>query len=291
MSSPALAPDSGEVISTDSASTAARRCRQRARPRANVPGRRDPAHNERSRKRDGGRRGSRRIGYFTVPRTRPGEAGARCPARGVHPATGTLGLTMRRPPRSGLTAGQQRLLAVARALATGAELLIFDEPGAGLNAAEKAFLAEVIRKSAPAAGPSCSWSMTCTRRPPCRTPGRARSWKRIAAGLPDECGAISCDRGIPRQHGYRRWLVPGRSQAARARAPLLEVDARASATAARPRSAVYRSASRNAASSHSWERTAPASPPCSRHWPARSARLGRILLAGETSAGCRRRCA
>ena len=44
-----------------------------------------------------------------------------------------------------LTAGQQRLLAVARALGTGAELLILDEPGAGLNATEKAFLADVIR--------------------------------------------------------------------------------------------------------------------------------------------------
>jgi len=47
-------------------------------------------------------------------------------------------------PASSLTAGQQRLLAVARALATGAELLILDEPGAGLNATEKAFLADVI---------------------------------------------------------------------------------------------------------------------------------------------------
>ena len=49
-------------------------------------------------------------------------------------------------PASSLTAGQQRLLAVARALATGAELLILDEPGAGLNATEKAFLADVIER-------------------------------------------------------------------------------------------------------------------------------------------------
>ena len=45
-----------------------------------------------------------------------------------------------------LGAGQQRLLAVARALATGAELVVLDEPGAGLNATEKTFLAEVIAK-------------------------------------------------------------------------------------------------------------------------------------------------
>ena len=47
---------------------------------------------------------------------------------------------------AGLSAGQQRLLAVARALATGAELLVLDEPGAGLNATEKAQLAEVIQR-------------------------------------------------------------------------------------------------------------------------------------------------
>jgi branched-chain amino acid transport system ATP-binding protein len=43
-----------------------------------------------------------------------------------------------------LTAGQQRLLAVARALGTGAELLILDEPGAGLSTPEKQALADVI---------------------------------------------------------------------------------------------------------------------------------------------------
>ncbi|HEY3077768.1 MAG TPA: ATP-binding cassette domain-containing protein [Burkholderiales bacterium] len=45
-----------------------------------------------------------------------------------------------------LTAGQQRLLAVARALGTGAELLVLDEPGAGLNASEKTQLAAVIER-------------------------------------------------------------------------------------------------------------------------------------------------
>jgi branched-chain amino acid transport system ATP-binding protein len=59
-------------------------------------------------------------------------------------ALGLLGLA--EAPASALSAGQQRLLAIARALATGAELLILDEPGAGLNATEKAELADVIRR-------------------------------------------------------------------------------------------------------------------------------------------------
>ncbi|HEV8094800.1 MAG TPA: ATP-binding cassette domain-containing protein [Burkholderiales bacterium] len=49
-------------------------------------------------------------------------------------------------PASTLTAGQQRLLAIGRALGTDAQLLILDEPGAGLNATEKAQLARVITR-------------------------------------------------------------------------------------------------------------------------------------------------
>ena len=45
-----------------------------------------------------------------------------------------------------LPAGQQRLLSIARALATGGELIILDEPGAGLNQVEKAHLAEVVAR-------------------------------------------------------------------------------------------------------------------------------------------------
>ncbi len=45
-----------------------------------------------------------------------------------------------------LPAGQQRLLGIARALATGADILLLDEPGAGLNETEKTALIALIRR-------------------------------------------------------------------------------------------------------------------------------------------------
>lgn len=58
-----------------------------------------------------------------------------------------VGLLPKAEERAGnLTYGQQRLLEVARALAAGPRLLMLDEPAAGLNHAETAELAGIIRR-------------------------------------------------------------------------------------------------------------------------------------------------
>ena len=49
-------------------------------------------------------------------------------------------------PAAILTAGQQRLLAIARALASEPRLLLLDEPAAGLNPSERDKLADIVRK-------------------------------------------------------------------------------------------------------------------------------------------------
>jgi len=56
-----------------------------------------------------------------------------------------LGMYADRNPLS-LPLGQQKLLTIARALATDPKLLLLDEPGAGLNALEKQSLSELIRR-------------------------------------------------------------------------------------------------------------------------------------------------
>ncbi len=56
-----------------------------------------------------------------------------------------LGVYAERNPLS-LPLGQQKLLTIARAMATEPRLLLLDEPGAGLNAFEKQSLSELIRR-------------------------------------------------------------------------------------------------------------------------------------------------
>jgi branched-chain amino acid transport system ATP-binding protein len=56
-----------------------------------------------------------------------------------------LGVYADRNPLS-LPLGQQKLLTIARALATEPKLLLLDEPGAGLNALEKQSLSELMRR-------------------------------------------------------------------------------------------------------------------------------------------------
>jgi branched-chain amino acid transport system ATP-binding protein len=56
-----------------------------------------------------------------------------------------LGMYAERNPLS-LPLGQQKLLTIARAMATEPKLLLLDEPGAGLNALEKQSLSELIRR-------------------------------------------------------------------------------------------------------------------------------------------------
>ena len=67
-------------------------------------------------------------------------------ARVVRAALRDTGLTPAagKDPRA-LTVGEQRLLQVARIVATGAQVLLLDEPAAGMTAAERRRLAEVLR--------------------------------------------------------------------------------------------------------------------------------------------------
>lgn len=84
------------------------------------------------------RAGERRISWFERrERERTAEA------LGSLDMVGLAGLA--EESASTLTFGQQQALALARALATGPEVLLLDEPAAGLNSAETEALSRVLR--------------------------------------------------------------------------------------------------------------------------------------------------
>jgi len=79
-----------------------------------------------------------------APRHRREEADGRAQAREL---LDLMGLEKRAfEPAANLSYGDQRRLEVARAMATGAQLLLLDEPAAGFNLTEKQELATLIRR-------------------------------------------------------------------------------------------------------------------------------------------------
>ena len=76
-----------------------------------------------------------------------GKAGARDVARTTQDALDLAGIAhLAAEPASVLTVGQLRHLEVARAIATRADLLLADEPCAGLNPTETAAMIDVLRR-------------------------------------------------------------------------------------------------------------------------------------------------
>jgi len=76
-----------------------------------------------------------------------GKAGARDVAATTRAALALAGMThLADEPASVLTVGQLRHLEVARAIATRADLLLADEPCAGLNPTETAAMIDVLRR-------------------------------------------------------------------------------------------------------------------------------------------------
>jgi branched-chain amino acid transport system ATP-binding protein len=91
-------------------------------------------------------RGGLAAAILRLPRTRRGESEVEAEARRLLDFVGLADSAA--VPAASLPYGQQRLLEIARALATRPRLLLLDEPAAGLNAGETARLSETIRKIA-----------------------------------------------------------------------------------------------------------------------------------------------
>jgi branched-chain amino acid transport system permease protein len=81
---------------------------------------------------------------FKTPRERTEEVGARKHAFTLLDFVGLRAYAEQ--PANGLSFGHQRLLEIARALASSPKLLLLDEPAAGLNSSEMEFLIELIRQ-------------------------------------------------------------------------------------------------------------------------------------------------
>ena len=91
----------------------------------------------------GGSRGGVARHLLATPRSR---AGAAVQVAAVDDALDVTGLGSVRDTGPGaLTVGEQRLLQVARVVATGARVLLLDEPAAGMSADERTRLAGVLR--------------------------------------------------------------------------------------------------------------------------------------------------
>jgi len=87
---------------------------------------------------------------FRLPLAQREERATANTARDCLRAVGLLDLANAAPAE--LTAGQLRLLSIARALAARPRLLLLDEPGAGLNRRETDVVADLVRRLAEASG-------------------------------------------------------------------------------------------------------------------------------------------
>jgi zinc transport system ATP-binding protein len=80
-----------------------------------------------------------------LPRIRPWRRASSTDRRRVLDAIGTVGLAGReRDPLATLSGGQQRRVLIARALAGDAEMLVLDEPMAGVDVANQQILADTL---------------------------------------------------------------------------------------------------------------------------------------------------